>query len=293
MNTLHRKLYQTSLLDVRRNLAIEECLLTKANDDDLLLFLWRSTPCVVIGKNQNPWLECRLDLLNKEGAHLARRLSGGGAVYHDPGNLNYSFFVARDRYDRTQLADVILRGLESLGIPASIGERDIIEVDGRKVSGSAFCYRRTRVLHHGTLLVEADLLALDRYLKPTCPGLESRGIASVPSPVTNLACHVPGLDTEQVANAIARAFGVEETTPLPDPGDLPAKYESPDWLFGRTPRFTCNGKVAGTTALFNAIVSRGVVTELATTPTEPAFEQKFIGSPFGEFLKHNPQFKVG
>ena len=192
--------------DVWKHLATEEYLLNALLPDSCILYLWRTADAVVIGKNQNPWLECRFADLDLAGGKLARRLSGGGAVYHDFGNLNFSFILWQDAYDKEALSQIVVDAVRTFGIDASIGDRHVLQADNRKFSGNAFCLRRKKVIHHGTILVDADLERLHEFLRPTCSGIESRGIRSVPSPVVNLSELQPSLTIGAVADAVADQF---------------------------------------------------------------------------------------
>lgn len=194
--------------DVYRNLAMEEWLLDHAPQLPVL-FLYVNDPCVVIGKNQNPWRECRLSLMEEEGVPLARRVSGGGAVYHDGGNLNLSILVPRTDYREDRQYELIFQTLEAFGIRASKVRKNTLAVDGKKFSGQAFCYRKDRVLHHGTLLVNADLARLGRYLGPELDGIETKAVASVPAEVANLSEFAPELTVESLSKALIETFKKE------------------------------------------------------------------------------------
>ncbi len=261
--------------------------------DSWRLLLYMSPPCVVIGKHQNPWVEAHPVRLAAHGVALARRVSGGGAVYHDAGNLCYSFVMGQDVYDRESVQRIVLDGIRSLGIPAELGERHILLVNGRKFSGNAFCYRRGKVLHHGTLLVRTDLKALERSLLPMETVRESRGIASVPSPVVNLSEISPGLTPEVVAEAVVasarRHLGDGEMV-LPEaiPGaeslsEEIARHQSWDWLFGRTPAF----EVAWKTPLgvLTLGIEHGRIAEVvATWKAGEDLCQLLAGQPFDHAL---------
>ncbi len=177
---------QSKSTDVYRNLAVEEWLLENAPHLPVLL-LYINSPCVVIGKNQNPWRECRLSLMEKDKVPLARRISGGGAVYHDEGNLNVSVIVPRTQYREEKQYELIFETLETFGIQASKLRKNSLAVNGKKFSGQAFCFRSDRVLHHGTLLVNSDLQRLGRYLGSEITGIETKAVASIPAEVMNLA----------------------------------------------------------------------------------------------------------
>lgn len=234
---------ESQSLDVYRNLAIEEYLMEQVVDQEPVLFLWRSDCAVVMGKNQNPWRECRLDLMCDEGVPLARRISGGGTVYHDTGNLNYCVIVDRAKYREDQAYGMVLHALETFGICAEKSGKSNLGVNGRKFSGNAFCFRKGRALHHGTLLLNTDLERLDRYLGSLFGGIETRAIASIPSEVVNL-----GLDVEELSSALGESFRL-----LYGDGGLSGRSEadldeavlqsllerqvSSDWKYGTTPGF--------------------------------------------------------
>jgi len=199
---------QSQSTDVYRNLAVEEWLLENAPSLPVL-FLYVNDPCVVIGKNQNPWRECRLSLMKEEGVELARRVSGGGAVYHDAGNLNVSVIVPRTKYIEQQQYDYIFHCLNATALRQRKLSRmgtSSLTVDGLKFSGQAFCHRRDCTLHHGTILVNADLNRLGRYLGPEVEGIETKAIASVPAKVANLLQFVPELTIEKLSEILIENF---------------------------------------------------------------------------------------
>ena len=193
--------------DPYENLALEEALLNRVRPGELILYLWQNERTVVIGRNQNPWKECRTALLEQEGGHLARRLSGGGAVFHDLGNLNFTFLMDAEDWDLPRQLTVLERACRSLGIPAQRSGRNDLLADGRKFSGNAFYKHNGRAYHHGTLMVDVDLEMVQRYLSPSRAKLESKGVNSVRSRVVNLREFVPDLTIPQLADALISALG--------------------------------------------------------------------------------------
>ncbi len=246
---------KTRTRDVYRNLAAEEWLLDHSPRLPVL-FLCVNDPCVVIGKNQNPWRECRLSGMEADGLRLARRISGGGAVCHDAGNLNLSVIVPRTQYREEKQYELIFQTLESFGIRASRVRKNALVVNGLKFSGHAFCHRRNRTLHHGTLLVSSDLDRLRRCLGPEFDGIRTRAVASIPMPVANLSSVAPDLTVDALCSALIETFrtrygsadeavyGRDEIIPEDDLRTRAAALASADWLFGRTPPFelTLNGR---------------------------------------------------
>lgn len=232
--------------DPYKNLALEAWLFENGRED-VWLYLWQNQHTVVIGRNQNAWKECRLSALEADGGKLARRGSGGGAVYHDLGNLNFTFILPRDAYDLHRQLGVILEAVQRLGIPARFtGRNDLVTEDGAKFSGNAFQFSAQTALHHGTILVSADMGALSKYLAPSKAKLAAKGVDSVRSRVCNLNTLRPGLTIDQVAQAVAAAFAAEYgpyETQDPQALDqgalaaLEARFASWEWRLGRRAAF--------------------------------------------------------
>jgi lipoate-protein ligase A len=260
----------SSSTDPAVNLALEESLLEGSRPEAGALLLYVDRPCVVIGRNQNPWIEVSASA----GLPVFRRASGGGAVYHDEGNLNWSLTVPREAHDRLAELGLVVAALADLGIEAAADERGAIRIAGRgplsgsKVSGSARRILRDRVLHHGTLLVDAKLAALSGCLG----GIDaesSAAPASAPSRVANLAQAAPGLSVEDAAAALARAFAGGSAAPAERYRDAEscaraeARLGSWGWTFGATPRFSIAiGGAGGASSL----EVRGGIVASATGP---------------------------
>jgi len=203
-----QKLYliESSSFDPYYNLAVEETLLRTVEEDACILYLWQNENTVVIGQNQNAFVECRTGLIEEEGARLARRLSGGGAVYHDLGNLNFTFLMPSRAYDLDKQLSVLLTACRKLGIVAEKSGRNDVLIEGRKFSGNAFYRGKENSYHHGTILVSADMEKLSRYLSPSKAKMEAKGVKSVRSRVANLREFVPDLTIDAVKDAMEEAF---------------------------------------------------------------------------------------
>lgn len=247
-------IYESWDTDPYRNIALEKYLLDSLTPGDCVLYLWQNKNTVVIGRNQNAWAECRTTLLEQEGGKMARRLSGGGAVFHDMGNLNFTFLVNDEDYDVDKQLSVIQAALAGLGLTAEKSGRNDLLVDGRKFSGNAFFHRNGHAYHHGTLLVNVNMEKLSRYLTPPKAKLEAKGVASVRSRVANLTEFVPELTCDSLRKYMAEAFSKVYGLPYSVIElDEAAKQviakdtemlSSWDWLFGsRLPfTFSCEAK---------------------------------------------------
>ena len=193
------------------NLAVEALLFESLGPDEVVFYLWQNQNTVVIGRHQNAWKECRVQLLESEGGRLARRSSGGGAVFHDLGNLNFTFILPRPAYDVHRQLGVIQAAVGRFGIPAAFtGRNDLVAVQtGAKFSGNAFRFSNRAGMHHGTLLVDVDLAKLGRYLAPGRDKLKAKGIESVRARVCNLKPLCPAMDIPALAEALKAAFAAE------------------------------------------------------------------------------------
>lgn len=227
--------------DGRQNLAMDEYFLDTLQPQDVLLYFYVNKRAVIIGKNQNPWRECDLAAMEKDGVQLVRRITGGGAVYHDEGNLNFSFIMGKDTYDVPRQLEVILKAVRSFGIDCEFSGRNDLLAEGKKFSGNAFCARGELRQHHGTLLLNSDLEQLQRYLHPDPKKLRAKGVESVRSRVGNLQ-----VEPQAMLCAIRAAFE-ERYGPVTDltvtQEDLSRvlpyyeKQSSWDWRMGKTPAF--------------------------------------------------------
>ncbi len=247
------RIYESKSYDPYVNLSTEKYLMDTTAATECTLYLWQNQNTVVIGQNQNAWAECRTSLLEEEGGKLARRLSGGGAVFHDLGNLNFTFLVSEENYDLIRQLEVIQKACALAGIKAEKSGRNDILAEGRKFSGNAFYHNQTHAYHHGTLLVDVDMGKLQRYLSPSKAKLEAKGVTSVRSRVINLKELNPELTCEKMKEYMALAFeavyGCKASVMTLTDCDLSAidtlakEYSSWDYLYGAPLPFTmsCEG----------------------------------------------------
>ena len=240
--------------DARLNLALEEHVLRKrVTDDDLLLF-YVNAPAIIIGRNQNTIEEIDSNVVAARGIRVVRRVSGGGAVYHDLGNLNFSF-MTRDVHARFNRYDLfnrpVVEVLRELGVPAEIGGRNDILADGRKISGNAQFATAGRMFSHGTLLLDSNLDDVTAALKPKPGKIESKGVKSIRSRVANISefLREPITVDELRDRILERIFGARDRSCIPtlalDDADwgaaqalLERRYGTWAWNFGENP--PCN-----------------------------------------------------
>ena len=198
--------YITTSLDPYKNLATEKYLFDNVDDDTCILYLWQNEKTVVIGKNQNPWAECQCEQLEKDGGKLARRLSGGGAVFHDVGNLNFTFICKTTNYNLEKQLKVIQTACEFAGIKTELSGRNDLLTEGKKFSGNAFYNSKGRSYHHGTLLINANFENMQKYLTPPKAKLEAKGVKSVGARVINLSSLSPNLTCKKMCEFMLKAF---------------------------------------------------------------------------------------
>lgn len=188
------------------NLALEEYLLSQVGVDSFIVYLWQNKNTVVIGRNQHALKECDLVAMSKDNVFLARRKSGGGAVYHDLGNLNFSLIATSNNYDQTQNFKCLIKALNKLGLEAKFSGRNDLEISGKKFSGNAFYHHHKKSLHHGTLLVDVNFTALNKYLKVSQAKLRAKGVDSVESRVINLKSLKSDLTIEGLQEILIKEF---------------------------------------------------------------------------------------
>lgn len=241
-------IYESTTTDPYENLAIEEYLTFHANPGECILYLWQNAHTVVIGRNQNCWKECRVSELEADGGHLVRRLSGGGAVYHDLGNLNFTFCMPKVEMDLGRQLQVIIEAVASFGLKAEKTGRNDVAINGQKFSGNAFFDSGEAYYHHGTLLINVDTASMSRFLNPSKAKLQSKGVDSVRSRVVNLSSLNPDITVDTLKQSMFHAFSRVYGLPARmlcqerlDPEAIEqgrARFASDRWKYGQKIPFT-------------------------------------------------------
>ncbi|XP_039282240.1 lipoyltransferase 1, mitochondrial isoform X2 [Nilaparvata lugens] len=264
-NKIVKSVYISQSKDIFTNLALEDWMYKNFDfSKQHILLLWKNDPCVVIGRNQNPWLEANLDALSRDGVEVARRSSGGGTVYHDNGNLNLTFFTPREHYNRRRNLDLVSNALKrEWAINAEINQREDMVVDGvYKISGTASKLGRPNAYHHCTLLVDVNQSNLREALRNKDDEIKTNATKSIPSPTKNLSQMNPSISVGHLLNAvgweylrrkpmsledggsqlISRQNGFQLVNPTDDwfPGlaKIRDEFESWDWRYGQSPKFS-------------------------------------------------------
>lgn len=263
--------------DPRYNLALEEYILKNLDLDDDLVYLWQNEPSVIIGRNQNTIEEVNLEYVTKNNIHVVRRTSGGGAVYHDFGNLNFTFMTKslKDNLNNyRKFTEPVIAALRSFGVPAEFSGRNDIVVEGQKISGNAQSYYKNNMFHHGTILFNVDLNMVQKVLTVKPDKIESKGIKSVRSRVTNIYPYLKEKITieEFKSRLLKYLLGDEGKILELSPEDLKQvqklrdeKYATWEWNFGESPAFNLQKmkRYAGGSLDVRLYVEGGLIKEMA------------------------------
>ena len=273
------------------NMAFDEYCLENLPLDEPVFYLWQNRPAVIVGMNQEINTEVNLDYLEKNGIALVRRVTGGGAVYHDLGNLNYTIVGRSEDLERDypEYAGLMMKALQKLGVPATLSGRNDILVKGKKVSGFAKRVCRNRLMVHGTLMFDVDLDKLTHVLNPSATKLQSKGIASVRSRVANLREYLPEIaDIQSFSQRLDEIlscryadteykFSDEELAHIQKLTD--EKFATWEWNYGRSPKATLT---------YSARLACGTV-EVHLTLKENRIASCRFG---GDFLGNHPASEV-
>ncbi|XP_037945753.1 lipoyltransferase 1, mitochondrial [Teleopsis dalmanni] len=260
---IKKSVFISQSYDIFTNLALEDWLYKNFDfSHHHVLLLWANEPCVVIGRHQNPFTEANVSKLMDKGITIARRNSGGGAVYHDRGNLNCTFFTPRERYNRKYNLNILTRALfREWAIKADINERDDIVINNKKISGTAAKLGRPNAYHHCTLLASTNKENLGDSLIKEEANYVTNATASVRSPIKNLCDVNRTVNVSQLLSAVGYEFLRTVATELEDGGNIQTmkqrgfqlinptekwfpgisslrnEFGSWDWVYGRTPKF--------------------------------------------------------
>ncbi len=233
------------------NMAVEEYALTTLAQQDDCFLLWQNRPAIIVGRNQNALEEINREYVEQHGIAVVRRLTGGGAVYHDLGNLNFTYVVHDEGkgFEFHRFSQPVIKALATLGITAELSGRNDILIDGRKFSGNAEYRHRDRLLHHGTLLFDSELAVVSASLNVKPQKIESKGVKSVRSRVTNISEYLTsdvslGNFRQALMQATVQEFGAELHDYQLSGTDLAAieqlrdeKYSTWEWNYGKAPEF--------------------------------------------------------
>ncbi len=268
---------ETNSQDPTWNLALEEAAQEWDQNEEIMM-LWQNNNAIIVGRYQNAEKEINFEAVERLGVKVVRRSTGGGTVYHDLGNLNYSFIRPVDyqkKLDLTVLSKPMEEALNFMGIPALAQGRNDITLDGKKISGTAQRIHNKRLLHHGTLLFDSNIEVLISVLNVNPSKIVSKGISSVRSRVTNIKEHVSAEtfpDIQTFWNLLIDAFAKEgPLTRMEVPGHLlnrarflqETKYQTWEWNFGKAPAFQYhnNKRFTGGNLEINLNVDNGLITE--------------------------------
>ncbi|CAD7088538.1 unnamed protein product [Hermetia illucens] len=320
-DSIKKSVFISQSYDVFTNLALEDWLYKNFDfSHHHLLMLWANDPCVVIGRHQNPFIEANVSNLMRKGITLARRNSGGGAVYHDRGNLNCTFFTPRERYNRKYNLNIITRALfREWGIKSDISDRDDIVISGKKISGTAAKLGQPNAYHHCTLLVNSNKLHLSDALAKDEVNIISKATSSVRSPIKNLCDVNRAVNVPQLLSAIGYEFLRTSATELEDGGrdqamkqrgfqlinptekwfpgltEIREMFASWDWRLGKTPKFTVQKELEMKAedkehkVLLSLDVEKGIITNITLTlPTNDVVPvvSNLLNQPYTEDSLH-------
>ncbi|EPX72311.1 lipoate-protein ligase A [Schizosaccharomyces octosporus yFS286] len=313
---LHAKVIISKSVDPYFNLALEDFLYSNSKSPRSLI-LYTNTPSVIIGRNQNPWVEANVRKCRSNLVNIIRRKSGGGTVFHDLGNVNYSLLTNRNEFSHTKGAELIVKALEKLNVEAELNQRhDIVLKDTKqKISGSAYKISKGKSYHHGTMLLNSDLKGISSYLRSTTKGIISKGVTSTRSDVANVnlsqvdflreamlsflqyddARHVSGtnpdtsIDDQKTADLSSRDNVVfvdsNDLAGVPHVMQTMQELKSWNWTFGQTPFFkqliTTNNLPIGNHQIeLDISIRHGIIENFNFTSSNDRLQQEIMNYPW-------------
>ncbi|HEX6923125.1 MAG TPA: lipoate--protein ligase [Bacillales bacterium] len=268
-----------NILDPAVNLGIEEYILKHLDPNETYLFFYSMEPSIIVGKNQNTLEEINTEYVRENAVNVVRRLSGGGAVYNDEGDLSFSFITKDDGksfHNYEKFTEPVIRALQKLGVNAELSGRNDIEVDGKKVSGNAQFSTKGRMFSHGTLMFDVNLDNVQAALNPNPEKIESKGVKSVRSRVTNIREHLAeDMDIQEFKKTLLKyIFEVDDVADVPEykltDDDwheiheiIATRYKNWDWNFSKSPKFNVkhSQRFSAGTIDVRLQVNKGVIEE--------------------------------
>jgi lipoate-protein ligase A len=285
------------------NLALEEYFLNRALLEEDAMILWQNRPSIIVGRHQNSMAEINLDFVNQHQLPVVRRLSGGGAVYHDLGNLNFTFIMNLNKVKKNDFSfftTPIINALQHLGVNASFSGRNDLTIDGRKFSGNAQYFSRNKMLHHGTLLFNTDLSVLAEALMTKGGKFQSKAVASNASPIINIRSALQDPLSLEDFRAVLTQYifqyqsqpyqeyqlTAEDTSHIQELAKT--RYQQWSWNFGHSPAFNFEQrkKLAGGTVELCLSISAGLIThckiygDFFSNSDITEFENHFTNQPY-------------
>lgn len=283
---MSRRIIISDSYDPAFNLGLEEYLIETGDD---ILYLWQNDNTIVIGRNQNPYSECDIKKINEDKVHLVRRRSGGGAVFHDMGNLNFTIISSKHEGNIEENFEFVNKALAIEGINSEFNGRNDLHVNGKKISGNAFFDNGKTFCHHGTMLIDVDMGKLSNYLTASKLKLQSKGIKSVRSRVLNLIDINPDITVKKIKSAMIKCYSESESQEIEhydiekikkDPRIMEKvkRYQSWKWIYAESPNADIKFEERFSWGIieFNFKINNGII-ENACIYTDSIINDNFNG----------------
>jgi lipoate---protein ligase len=298
------KYIQNNSTDPHYNLALEEYAFKNLDPNEDYIILWQNEPSIIIGKNQNTVEQINAPFVKEHGIHVVRRTTGGGAVYHDLGNLNFTYIMKHEEggINFRKFTEPVVRALQKFGVPAEFNSRNDLAIEGKKFSGNAQYVYKRKVLHHGTILFNADLDQVQNVLKVKENKFKSKGVKSVRSRVTNISDYLANKITIEEFKDLLLAYMFEVAGQPMEEYVLTAedraairrmmeeRYTQWDWNYGYSPaydiiksdRFACGEVEIGVNVEKGRIKSCKIYGDFFGNKDVADIEQELVGLRYDE-----------